>query len=94
LEVTLLNVLTDGKPTIVKVKFSQNLQSKTFEELMSLMRVAADEEQAEGEDDDFITRIEDLKQIPFKSVDNEINAWKLLDHLITDRLKEYPTTIV
>lgn len=58
------------------------------------MRVAVEEEEAaEGEQEEDFTKVDELKQIPFKSMENEMKAWKLLDNLITDRLKEYPTDI-
>lgn len=59
---------------------------------MSLLRVCALAAQEDSESRETLAA-EALKHTAFQSVENEMEAWRVLQRVVGDRLQEYPTDI-
>ena len=60
--------------------------------MISLFRVTVQPASHDSEEE-ITMGLEALKQTPFQSKTNEVLVWRLIEGLVTDRLREYPTSM-
>jgi hypothetical protein len=87
--------LFEGLPRPAKLRVSRLLDSKGFEEMLGLLRatVETSSQKREESEEEITMGLEALKQTAFKSKENELLVWQAIDGLMTDKLRDYPTSL-
>lgn len=89
---TLIVTFNSRRLSSTRLRVSRILETKGFDDMMGVLRAASHTHYCLDSDSDDGESLENAKQTPFTSIEREVRAWQLLEGIVADRLREYPTT--